>query len=99
MLNRGFLVYCLQDVTVSGIFQWCGSEVFTKFDMVQIMGEVFSLPHAHISKAPVPSDGTSVTVSRPYDTQMDRSRLESLGIGKHTTFSSGIRSALSAWVP
>ena len=88
----------IQDPTVSGIFQWCGSEVLTKFDMVQVMGEVFSLPHAHISKAPVTSEGMSQTVNRPYDTQMDRSRLESLGIGKHTPFASGIRSALAAWV-
>lgn len=66
--------------------------------MVQIMSEVFSLPHAHISKAPVPSDVSNQPVNRPYDTQLDRSRLESLGIGKHTAFATGIRSALAAWV-
>lgn len=88
----------VQNPAVSGIFQWCGSEVFTKFDMVQIMSEVFSLPHAHLSKAPVASDASSQSVSRPYDTQLDRSRLESLGIGRHTPFAAGIRSALAAWV-
>lgn len=82
-----------------GIYQWCGSETLTKFEMVQVISEVFSLPHAHISKAPVASDGATQAVSRPYDTQMDRSRLESRGIGKHTPFASGIRGALAAWVP
>ncbi|KAJ1525230.1 hypothetical protein ONE63_010057 [Megalurothrips usitatus] len=88
-----------KDTTISGIFQWCGSETYTKFEMVQLMGEVFSLPHVHVSKAPAPDAATSQSVSRPYDTRMDRSRLESRGIGKHTPFASGIKSALAAWVP
>lgn len=98
-LNLAVLRVNLKDASVNGIYQWCGSETLTKFEMVQIMSEVFSLPHAHLSKAPVQSDGAAQPVSRPYDTQMDRSLLESRGIGKHTPFTSGIRSALAAWVP
>lgn len=97
-LNMAVFRFDHNDLDISGVFQWCGSETLTKFQMVQIMGEVFSLPHAHLSKTPDSSNGNTQSVNRPYDTQMDRSRLESKGIGKHTVFASGIRSALAAWV-
>ncbi|KAK3918645.1 Methionine adenosyltransferase 2 subunit beta [Frankliniella fusca] len=97
-LNLAVFRFEHKDLDVCGIFQWCGSEILTKYQMVQVMGEVFSLPHVHISKAPDPSNGTAQSVSRPYDTQMDRTRLESKGIGRHTPFASGIKSALAAWV-
>lgn len=91
------IILFLQHPEVSGMYQWCGKEVMTKYDMVLQMADVFQLSHEHIQPADADEPGTSTT--RPFDTQMDTSRLEALNIGTHTVFKQGIKSCLESWVP
>merc|ERR1711962_107951 len=66
-----------------GIYQWCGSEPLTKYEMVKIMGKVFKLDHKHVKGVKEPSPGAP----RPFDTTMDTSRLLDLYIANyHTPF-------------
>ena len=80
----------MQGPEPAGVYQWCGSEPLTKYDMVKTMAEVFQLPHSHIKGLKEPSPGAP----RPYDTTMDTSRLLQLGISHHTTFREGIKSSI-----
>lgn len=79
---------------MSGIFQWCGEEKMTKYEMVMKIANVFKLPHSHIK----PEKGQAVSVSRPLDTELDRTKLSQLGFGQHTPFIQGIFSVLCSWV-
>ncbi|PSN53758.1 Methionine adenosyltransferase 2 subunit beta [Blattella germanica] len=87
----------LQDESVHGIFHWCGKEVLTKYEMVLQMAEALDLPQpSHI--APNPDKPATATTPRPYDTTLDTSRLDGLGMGRHTVFKTGVKSALGSWV-
>nr|XP_018902195.1 PREDICTED: methionine adenosyltransferase 2 subunit beta-like [Bemisia tabaci] len=86
----------IKDPELKGIFQWSGEEVFTKYQMIQVMSEVFNLKMDHItpdSKEPDPS-----AAARPFDVTLDSSRLKSLGIHHHTIFKEGIKRDLAKWV-
>jgi len=89
---------CFQDDKICGIFHWCGKEVLTKYGMLVQMAHTFHLPYdSHVTPdSSMPSATT--TTPRPYNTTLDTSRLEQLGIGHHTPFSVGIKSALQSWV-
>ena len=76
-----------------GVYQWCGTEAMTKYDMIKSMSEAFDLDHSHIKGVKEPSPGAT----RPYDTTMDTSRLLDLGIQHHTPFKIGIKSSLEKW--
>jgi len=76
-----------------GIYQWCGLQPLTKYDMIKIMSQVFNLENTHVIGAKKPSPGAP----RPYDTSMDTSRLLDLQINYHTPFENGIKSALEKW--
>lgn len=78
--------------TISGIFQWSGIEKLTKYEMILVMSQIFSLPHAHITPSSTPG------ALRPYDPEMDRSRLTELGISHHTNFKDGIKDCLTPWL-
>ncbi|KAK8734899.1 hypothetical protein OTU49_005720 [Cherax quadricarinatus] len=78
--------------TLDGIFQWSGKEKLTKYEMTLTMSRIFSLPHDHIT--PSYSAGSL----RPYDPEMDVSRLTDLGISHHTNFEDGIKECLSPWL-
>ena len=74
-----------------GIYQWCGSEPLTKYQMIKIMADQFGLGFTHIKAVKGPSSGAP----RPYDTTMDTNRLSTqLGIQYHTPFAEGIKSCL-----
>ena len=75
------------------MYQWCGSEAMTKYDMIKIMADQFGLESAHIKAVKGPSPGAP----RPYDTTMDTSRLSRLGIQHHTPFAEGIKCSLDKW--
>ncbi|XP_039299395.1 methionine adenosyltransferase 2 subunit beta-like isoform X2 [Nilaparvata lugens] len=83
-----------KDTHLKGIFHWCGNEVFTKYQMVVKMSEVFGLPMDHLTA----DKSVTSSVTRPFDTQLDTSRLVQLGFGQHTPFTQGINQALSQWV-
>ncbi|KDR17569.1 methionine adenosyltransferase 2 subunit beta-like isoform X1 [Zootermopsis nevadensis] len=88
----------LEDENICGIFHWCGKEIFTKYDMLVQIASVFHLPYdSHVIPDSNPPSATTTT-HRPYDTTLDTSRLEQLGIGHHTPFDIGIKSALQPWV-
>jgi len=78
----------------SGIYQWCGSQPLTKYEMVKIMGKVFNLDDKHVKGVKEPSPGAP----RPYDTTMDTSRLLDLNKANyHTPFEEGIKMSLENW--
>ncbi|RZF41833.1 hypothetical protein LSTR_LSTR005295 [Laodelphax striatellus] len=83
-----------QGQNLKGIFHWCGDEVLTKYQMVVRMSEVFQLPMDHVTA----DKSVSSSVTRPFDTRLDKSRLVQLGFGQHTPFVPGISQALSQWV-
>ena len=58
----------------------------TKYDMAVAMAEAFNLPTSHIQADSTPSSGAP----RPYDANLDTSRLVESGIGKLTPFKEGI---------
>lgn len=75
----------LQDRGVSGVYQWCGLEALTKYAMVRIIAQTHSLSADHVTPDPEPSGGAT----RPRDTRLERGRLQSLDIGRHTPFARG----------
>lgn len=91
---RDLITTMMKDKSVSGIFQWSGKQQLTKYDMVLAMSRAFSLPHNHIS----PDAKAVPGAPRPYDSELDRSRLEGLGISHHTDFEEGIKECLTQWL-
>ncbi|KAF2368675.1 RmlD-like substrate binding domain [Trinorchestia longiramus] len=85
---------CHQDPLLKGIFQWSGLEQLTKYDMCVAMAETLSLSHDHITPDNKPAPGAP----RPYDSRMDNSRLQGLGISAHVPFKEGIRECLQEWL-
>lgn len=77
---------------LSGTYQWSGQEKLTKYEMTLTMARVFSLPHDHVTPS------TDASPLRPYDPEMDVSRLTDLGISHHTKFEEGIKECLSQWL-
>ena len=82
-----------QDETITGIFQWSGKQQLTKYDMVVAMSKALSLSHNVI-----PDPNAVPGALRPYDAELDRSRLENLGISHHIDFEVGIKECLLPWV-
>ena len=82
-----------EDKIPKGVYQWCGSEALTKYDMIKIMAIQFGLETTHITPVKGPSPGAK----RPYDTTMDTSRLSQLSIQYHTPFAEGIKNCLEKW--
>lgn len=83
-----------QKNSLSGVFQWCGEEKMTKYEMSLQIAEMFKLPTSQVK----PDVDQVSSTTRPFDTELDRSRLIQLGFGKHTPFSEGARDALKPWV-
>lgn len=77
----------LKDPKLEGIFQWCGKEKMTKYEMTQKLAEAFNLSTDHIVRQTEPTS----TVARPYNCQMDSAKLEALGIGSHTPFIDAVK--------
>ena len=78
---------------MSGVFQWCGREPMTKYQMVQTMSEVFNLPMVNLKPDKTPSSGAP----RPHDTTMMTDKVDLLGAGVHTPFRDGIKACLLKW--
>ncbi|KAI1309119.1 Methionine adenosyltransferase 2 subunit beta [Halotydeus destructor] len=85
---------CLSDESVKGIYQWSGSEVLTKFDMVMIMSKVLQLPANHVQADPSAGTGTP----RPRDVTMLRDKMESLGISRDTPFADNVKTYFAKFV-
>lgn len=61
--------------------------------MVVKIANIFGMSIEHV----VPVNEQS-GAKRPFNTQLDVSRINQLGIGIHTYFEDGIKSALAEWV-
>lgn len=73
-----------------GIYQWCGDQALTKYDMVQIMAKTFGLSSEHVVADASPGGGAP----RPRDVTMKRDKLLALDIAKHTPFEEGCKNYL-----
>ncbi|KAG8579031.1 hypothetical protein GDO81_010689 [Engystomops pustulosus] len=81
----------LQDPSLKGIFHWSGNEQMTKYEIACAMADAFNLPCSHLR--PITDEPVGAT-PRPWNPQLDCSRLEALGIGQRTPFRAGIRESL-----
>ena len=77
-----------------GVWHWSSNEKMTKYTMVKTMSEVFNLPMEHVKPDNEPSKGAP----RPYNSGLDTSVLENLGIKKRIPFRDGIRACLQSFV-
>lgn len=65
--------------------------------MVAKMAKLFNMSMEHV--VPVNEQGRSKgRVKRPFNTLLDVSRIDQLGIGTHTQFEDGIKSVLANWI-
>jgi S-adenosylmethionine synthetase len=64
------------------IFHWSGNEEFTKYSMAKVMGEILDVDVSKIQ----PNNEPTAGAPRPKNCQLDCSKIESLGIGRRTSF-------------
>ncbi|XP_064637262.1 methionine adenosyltransferase 2 subunit beta-like isoform X2 [Lineus longissimus] len=87
---RQFAEQKMKVSSLNGIFHYSGTEQKTKYEMALAMAEIFNITTEHII-----ADKESVSgAKRPYDTRLDSSRLELLGIGQRTPFKEAIKKCL-----
>jgi len=67
--------------------------MYTKYDMVTKMAKIFDMSMEQV----VPVNGQG-GVKRPFNTLLDVSRINQLGIGTHTNFEDGIKTVLDSWI-
>lgn len=77
-----------------GVYQWSGLEKLSKWDMVQIIHSETKLDISHLTEQSEASTGAI----RPRDVEMERKRLEDLGIGQHTPFKQGLMEAINPFL-
>nr|XP_015205435.1 PREDICTED: methionine adenosyltransferase 2 subunit beta isoform X2 [Lepisosteus oculatus] len=82
----------LQDPSIQGIFHFSGKEQMTKYEIACAIADAFNLPSSHL--IPVTEPPADVGARRPHNAQLDCSRLEGLGLGRHTPFKAGIKESL-----
>lgn len=82
------------DPSIKGVFHWSGADSMTKYQMAMAMAELFKLSSSHLVADKEPSKGAP----RPYNSQLDSSDLEQMGIGRKTAFTEGIVRALKNFV-
>lgn len=85
----------VENPELTGYFHWSGTQMMTKYDMALAMAQLFDIPTSHIVADTKPATGAP----RPFDCQLDCSRMESLGATKRTPFNVGIRAALEKFFP
>jgi len=72
-----------------GVYQWCGFDKLSKWDMCQLIGKELGLDISHLEEV----RGAGGT-PRPRDVELDREKLRRLGIEHHTNFKEGILAEL-----
>lgn len=80
----------LSDPSIKGVFHWSGPDCMTNYQMATSMAELFNVPSDHLVADKEPAKGAP----RPYNSQLDSSALEQMGIGRKTLFRDGIVRAL-----
>eukprot|EP00092_Neocalanus_flemingeri_P025613 GFUD01027768.1.p1 GENE.GFUD01027768.1~~GFUD01027768.1.p1 ORF type:complete len:294 (+),score=81.21 GFUD01027768.1:32-913(+) len=76
-----------------GIYQWCGLEKLSKWDMCKIISKETGLDIGHLEEV-VGAGGTP----RPRDVELDREKLRRLGIEHHTQFKEGVMGDLKQFL-
>ncbi|XP_072256915.1 methionine adenosyltransferase 2 subunit beta isoform X2 [Pyxicephalus adspersus] len=76
---------------IKGIYHWSGNEQMTKYEIACAMADAFNLPSSHLRQI---TDEPVGATPRPWNPQLDCSKLEELGIGQRTPFRVGIRDSL-----
>lgn len=79
------------DPSIKGTFHWSGNEQMTKYEMACAIADAFNLPSSHLR--PI-TDSPVLGAQRPRNSQLDCSKLETLGIGQRTPFRIGIKESL-----
>jgi dTDP-4-dehydrorhamnose reductase len=78
---------------LSGIFHYSSSERWTRYQLVQLFGELMGLPTEHISRM----EGAPPGARRPYDCQLDCSKLQATGLAApHTPFREALQGILGS---
>ena len=76
--------------SIKGVFHWSGPDCMTNYQMATTMAKLFKLSSDHLVADKEPAKGAT----RPYNSQLDSSDLELMGIGRKTSFKDGIVRAL-----
>jgi len=76
-----------------GIYQWCGLEKLSKWEMCKLINKETGLDIQHIEEV-VGAGGTP----RPRDVELDREKLRRLGIEHHTPFIQGVMEDLKQFL-
>ncbi|KPP73659.1 methionine adenosyltransferase 2 subunit beta-like [Scleropages formosus] len=83
----------LQDSSLRGIFHYSGKEQMTKYEMACAIADAFNLPSSHL--IPLTEQPAGAGAQRPHNSQLECSRLESLGLGvEPTPFKVAVRDSL-----
>lgn len=81
------------DTLESGIYHRSAKAAYTKYEMVQIMGDLLGRSYAHLlPEISPPTDG----VQRPYNCHLACKKLEALGVASARGFKQGIAEILKA---
>jgi len=76
-----------------GIYQWCGLEKLSKWDMCKMISKETGLDISHLEEV-MGAGGTP----RPRDVELDREKLRQLGIEHHTVFKEGVMDDLKQFL-
>lgn len=87
---RGWADRLLTDSTCQGIYHMSGSEALTRYEMACTMANALGLDPSHLS----PDPAAPVGAPRPYNCQLDLSRLKQKTTLVQTPFREGITQAL-----
>ncbi|KAG8439189.1 hypothetical protein GDO86_005417 [Hymenochirus boettgeri] len=80
-----------EDASIKGVYHWSGNEQMTKYEMACTMADAFNLPSSHLR--PISEEPVEAT-PRPWNPQLDCSKLENIGIGQRTPFRAAISESL-----
>lgn len=86
---------CLQRINdghrFSGVYQWSGNTALTRYQLALLVGEIVGLDTGHLQ----PDANPAMAEPRPYNCQLDKSRLQELGITGDETLRSQLERVLA----
>ena len=83
---REMLLHKEKHPSFKGIFHWSGNEAMTKYDMAKIFADYLNFDEARLT----PVNSAPTGAPRPKNSQLDSSRLRSIGIERYTPFKDAI---------
>lgn len=79
---------------LSGIYQWSGDTAMTRYQLAQLIGDIAGRDTAHLN----PDGNPTMAEPRPYNCQLDKSRLTELGITAHEPLRSQLTRVLAPFL-